>query len=259
MLEKGGMELMSGKTGLVTGAAMGIGRGVARVMARHGANVVLADLEHTRHEAEAIVNDITAAGGKALFIPCDVAESADARKLVDATIQNFGALDFAVNNAGVMQKLASLTDVSEEEFDRILKVNTYGVFYCLKAQIPAMLSRGGGAIVNIASTASFNAYSKIGSYVASKHAVLGLTRNAAMEFGEKGIRVNCICPAGIRTPMMDSTPPEMLQEVLKPQFIKRLGEPEDIGEAAAWLCSDLSGFVTGVALPVDGGTLVGGV
>jgi NAD(P)-dependent dehydrogenase (short-subunit alcohol dehydrogenase family) len=244
--------LLAGKTAVVTGAAGGIGRGVARELAREGAAVLVSDLETAAPGGEETVGLIEAEGGTAAFTPCDVTSARDCAALVDAALARFGRLDCAVNNAGIAVH-KRLADVTEEEYDRVLDVNLKGVFLGMRAQIPAMVERGGGAIVNIASVAGMQAVPLISPYTASKHGIIGLTRNAAVEYGEAGVRVNAVCPNAIRTPLMDASPPEFVAELIRPQAIKRVGEPEEVGFAVAYLCSDRAAFVTGAALPVDGG------
>jgi NAD(P)-dependent dehydrogenase (short-subunit alcohol dehydrogenase family) len=245
-------DLLAGKTAVVTGAAGGIGRGVALALAREGAAVLVSDLAAAKAGGEETVALIDAEGGSAAFTPCDVTSARDCAALVDAAMARFGALDCAVNNAGIAVH-KPLAEVTEEEYDRVLAVNLKGVFLGMRAQIPAMVERGGGAIVNIASVAGLMAVPLISPYTASKHGIIGLTRNAAMEYGAAGVRVNAVCPNAIRTPLMDASPPEFVADLIRPQAIPRVGEPEEVGFAVAYLCSDRAAFVTGVALPVDGG------
>jgi NAD(P)-dependent dehydrogenase (short-subunit alcohol dehydrogenase family) len=245
-------DLLAGKTAVVTGAAGGIGRGVALELAREGAAVLVSDLAAAKAGGEETVALIDAEGGSAAFTPCDVTSARDCAALVDAAMARFGALDCAVNNAGIAVH-KPLAEVTEEEYDRVLAVNLKGVFLGMRAQIPAMVERGGGAIVNIASVAGLMAVPLISPYTASKHGIIGLTRNAAMEYGAAGVRVNAGCPNAIRTPLMDASPPEFVADLIRPQAIPRVGEPEEVGFAVAYLCSDRAAFVTGVALPVDGG------
>jgi NAD(P)-dependent dehydrogenase (short-subunit alcohol dehydrogenase family) len=244
--------LLAGKAAVVTGAAGGIGRGVARELAREGASVLVSDLGSAARGGEETVALIEDEGGTAAFTPCDVTSERDCAALVAAALERFGRLDCAVNNAGIAVH-KPLADVTEEEYDRVLAVNLKGVFLGMRAQIPAMVERGGGAIVNVASVAGLQAVPLISPYTASKHGIIGLTRNAAKEYGEAGVRVNAVCPNAIRTPLMDASPPEFVEELIRPQAIKRVGEPEEVGFAVAYLCSDRAAFVTGVALPVDGG------
>jgi NAD(P)-dependent dehydrogenase (short-subunit alcohol dehydrogenase family) len=248
--------LMQGKAGLVTGAAGGIGRGVAVELAREGATVMVSDLESARAGGEETVALIEAEGGRAAFTPCDVTASADVDALVAATAEAFGKLDYAVNNAGVATH-KPLTEVSDEEYDWVLDVNLKGVFHGLRAQLRWMAAHGGGSIVNISSVAGLTGVRDIGIYTASKHGILGLTKNAAMEFGDQGVRVNAVCPNAIRTPLMDISPPDFVAALLAPQAIQRPGEPEEVGFAVAFLLSDRAGFITGVGLPIDGGYMTG--
>jgi NAD(P)-dependent dehydrogenase (short-subunit alcohol dehydrogenase family) len=245
-------DLLAGKAAVVTGAAGGIGRGVALELAREGASVLVSDLATAKAGGEETVGLIEAEGGTAAFTPCDVTSAQDCGALVDSALARFGRLDCAVNNAGIAVH-KPLAEVTEEEYDRVLAVNLKGVFLGMRAQIPAMVRRGGGAIVNIASVAGLVAVPLISPYTASKHGIIGLTRNAAMEYGSAGVRVNAVCPNAIRTPLMDASPPEFVAELIRPQAIQRVGEPDEVGFAVAYLCSDRAAFVTGVALPVDGG------
>jgi NAD(P)-dependent dehydrogenase (short-subunit alcohol dehydrogenase family) len=244
--------LLENRTAVVTGAAGGIGRGIALELAREGAAVVVSDLASARPGTDETVAMIRAEGGTAEATDCDVTSPAAAAALVATARDRFGRLDCAVNNAGIATH-KPLAEVSEEEYDRILGVNLRGVFLGMKAQIPALVEQGGGAIVNVASVAGLVAVPLISPYAASKFGVIGLTRTAAMEYGAQGVRVNAVCPNAIRTPLMDSSPPEFVAELLRPQAIKRVGEPEEVGFAVAYLCSARAAFLTGVALPVDGG------
>jgi NAD(P)-dependent dehydrogenase (short-subunit alcohol dehydrogenase family) len=245
-------DLVAGKAAVVTGAAGGIGRGVALELAREGAAVLVSDLAGASAGGEETVALIEAEGGTAAFTPCDVTSADDCAALVDTALDRFGRLDCAVNNAGIAVH-KPLAEVTEAEYDRVLAVNLKGVFLGMRAQIPAMVERGGGAIVNIASVAGLVAVPLISPYTASKHGIIGLTRNAAMEYGTAGVRVNAVCPNAIRTPLMDASPPDFVAGLIRPQAIPRVGEPEEVGFAVAYLCSDRAAFVTGVALPVDGG------
>jgi len=240
------------RAGLVTGAASGIGRASAIAFAATGASVVVSDLESQREGGEETVSRIAAAGGTATFVTCDVAVAQECQALVDATLEHYGRLDFAHNNAGI-DHAALIVDTDDVDFERVLRVNVCGVWSGMKAQIPAMIDGGGGAIVNTSSLAGVIGAPTLGAYVASKHAVLGLTKTAAKEHAAQNIRVNAICPAAVRTGITDKLPPEIHDVLPEIQAIKRYAEPEEIAAAVVWLCSDAASFVTGVAMPVDGG------
>jgi NAD(P)-dependent dehydrogenase (short-subunit alcohol dehydrogenase family) len=249
--------LVEGKVGLVTGAAGGIGRATALALAREGAaGVLVTDLGAKRAGGEETVRLIEEAGGTARFVAGDVTSATDQKALVTATVEAFGRLDFAHNNAGI-EYHATIPDTEEAEFDRILDVNLKGVWLGMKYQIPQMQKQGGGAIVNTASLAGLIAVPALGAYIASKFGVVGLTKTAALECANEGIRVNCVCPAAIRTYMIDHLPPERQEELMAPQALRRLGEPDEVAESVVWLCSDRSSFVTGIALPVDAGSTAG--
>jgi len=249
-------DLMAGKAGLVTGAAGGIGRGIAIELAREGASVLVSDLEDSRAGGEETVRLVEAEGGRAQWHACDVRDAAQVQALVDRVVADWGRLDYAVNNAGVAVH-KPLTEVSEEEYDRILGINLKGVWLGMSAEIRQMAAQGAGAIVNVGSVAGLTAVRDISPYVASKFGITGLTKVAAMEYGGKGVRINAVCPNAIRTPLMDSSPQEFVDMLLAPQSIKRVGEPEEVGFAVAFLLSDRAAYITGVALPVDGGYMTG--
>jgi NAD(P)-dependent dehydrogenase (short-subunit alcohol dehydrogenase family) len=240
------------RAGLVTGSASGIGRATAIAFGATGASVVVSDLESRRSDGEETVRAITDAGGDATFVACDVAVPEQCRALVDATLAAYGRLDFAHNNAGIDHS-APIVETEDADFDRVLRVNLWGVWSGMQAQIPAMIEGGGGAIVNTSSLAGVIGAPTLGAYVASKHAVLGLTKTAAKEHAAQNIRVNAICPAAVRTGITDKLPPEIHDVLPEIQAIKRYAEPEEIAAAVVWLCSDAASFVTGVAMPVDGG------
>jgi NAD(P)-dependent dehydrogenase (short-subunit alcohol dehydrogenase family) len=247
--------LVEGKAGLVTGSAGGIGRATALALAREGAaGVLVTDLPSRREDGEETVRLIEQDGGHAVFVPGDVTVAADCEAIVRQTVQAFGHLDFAHNNAGV-ELQATTVDTEEADWERVISVNLKGVWLGMKYQIPAMLQRGGGSIVNTASLAGLMAVPTLAAYIASKHGVVGLTRAAAVEVANDGIRVNCVCPAAIRTAMMDVLPEERQLELLAPQAMKRFGEPREVAESVVWLCSDRSSFVTGTALSVDAGAM----
>jgi NAD(P)-dependent dehydrogenase (short-subunit alcohol dehydrogenase family) len=249
--------LVEGKAGLVTGAAGGIGRATAVTLAREGAEgIVVNDLETRREDGEETVRLVEQAGGSARFVAGDVTRAADQQALVAAAVEAYGRLDFAHNNAGI-EYHATIPETEEAEFDRVVDVNLKGVWLGMKFQIPQMLAQGGGAIVNTASLAGLLAVPALGAYIASKFGVVGLTKTAALEVAGQGVRVNCVCPAAIRTDMVERLSPERQAELVAPQALRRLGEPEEVAGAVAWLCSDRSSFVTGIALPVDAGSTAG--
>jgi NAD(P)-dependent dehydrogenase (short-subunit alcohol dehydrogenase family) len=248
----------SGKVALVTGGAGGMGRAVAVAFAGAGARVVVADIaaEGGRETAEIVIG----AGGEARFIATDVSDNASVEALVRGTVEAFGALHCAVNAAAIELEQARLADVDEETFDRIIAVNLKSIFLCMKHEIHQMLAQGGGgAIVNIASTNSYRPQPHQSAYTASKHGVLGMTKNAAIDYAPDGIRINAICPGAIDTPMLRAA---MERRGRDPQEVAgrlslfgRFGDPVEIANAALWLCSDDSSFTVGHALAVDGGYL----
>jgi NAD(P)-dependent dehydrogenase (short-subunit alcohol dehydrogenase family) len=245
-----------GRTGLVTGAASGIGRASAVALARRGAHVVVCDLGSQRDGAEETLRLIGEAGGSGTFAAADVADDTSWPQVIAAVLEVSGRLDFAHNNAGVA--LASgFLDTTLADYHRILEVNLTGVWLGLRHQIAVMREQGGGAIVNTASLAGLKGLALGAAYAASKHAVVGLTRSVAVEFAGEGIRVNCVCPAAVSTSMTAALPDGLRDQIVAPQAIKRFARPEEVGEAVAWLCSDSSSFVTGVALPVDAGATAG--
>jgi len=248
--------LVEGKAGLVTGAASGIGRACAVRFGAEGASVVVSDLESSRAGGEETVRTIVDAGGTAEFFPCDVSVSADCEALVARVVESYGRLDFAHNNAGIGVH-ASLAETSDEDFDRVIAVNLRGTFLGMKFQIRQMLLGGGGSIVNTSSNAGLRGVHMLGAYAASKHGIVGLTKNGAIEYANDGIRVNAVCPAAIMTPLMWDLPEDRQREILSTQAMDRFGEPAEVAAAVAWLCSDDASFVTGVAMPVDAGSVAG--
>jgi len=213
---------------------------------------MVADLELARAGGQETVRAIEQAGGRAEFVVCDVSSGPDCEALVARVVERFGQLDFAHNNAGV-GTWGLLHEISDEDFDKDMAVDLRGTFLGMKHQIRQMLTSGGGAIVNTASTAGISAVARLSSYVAAKHGVVGLTKSAAVEYADDGIRVNAVCPGAISS--FDTANPELKRWVIAPQPMRRYGTPEEIAAASAWLCSDEASFVTGVALPVDGGSV----
>jgi NAD(P)-dependent dehydrogenase (short-subunit alcohol dehydrogenase family) len=248
--------LMQGKAGLVTGAASGIGRACALRFAAEGAKVVVADLERARAGGEETARAIRDAGGDAAFVVCDVSRGEDCAAAVDAVVERFGRLDYAHNNAGIgVHRLLHETD--DEDFDRVIAVNLRGTFLGMKHQIARMLEGGGGAIVNTSSNAGLRAVRLLSAYTASKHGIGGLTKNAAVEYANHGIRVNAVCPGAIMTPLMSNETPARQEEILRPQAMSRFGDPAEVAAAVVWLCSDDASFVTGIEMPVDAGSVAG--
>jgi NAD(P)-dependent dehydrogenase (short-subunit alcohol dehydrogenase family) len=243
-----------GKVALVTGASSGIGRASALAFAREGAKVVVADV--TVEGGEETVGMIKQTGGEAIFVKTDVGKASDVEAMVNAAVSTYGRLDCAYNNAGISGKSQGIVDTTEENWDRTIAINLKGVWLCMKYEIPAILKAGGGAIVNTASDAGLTGVKRLGAYVASKHGVVGLTKTAALEYAKQGIRVNAVCPGPIETPMLMKGAdriPEFVPKMVKAQPNGRLGKPEEIAEAAVWLCSEAASFVTGLAMSVDGG------
>jgi NAD(P)-dependent dehydrogenase (short-subunit alcohol dehydrogenase family) len=197
---------------------------------------------------------IADAGGTAAYFPCDVRSEEDCAALVARAVALHGKLDVAVNNAGIAYH-GLFADTPTEDFDRVLAVDLRGVFLGMKHQIRQMLRNGGGAIVNMASNAGVQAVKYLAAYTAAKHGVVGLTKCAAIEYAEDGIRVNAVCPGAIHTALADGISEERLAQIVFPQALRRLGRPDEVAAAVAWLCSDESSFVTGVPLPVDAGSL----
>jgi len=248
--------LVEGKSGLVTGAAGGIGRATAQAFAREGAAVVVNDLDERRADGEETVRLIEVEGGRAIFVAGDVTEADDQARLVAETVAFFGSLDFAHNNAGV-ELQAKVEETEEDGWDRMLDVNLKGVWLGMKHQLPQMRAQGRGAIVNTASLAGLLAVPGLAAYIASKFGVVGLTKAAALEVADVNIRVNCVCPAATRTYMIERLPPERQAELVAPQAVKRIGEPDEVAEAVVWLCSDRASLVTGTAFAIDLGSTAG--
>ena len=252
------MSLLENKAGFVTGAANGIGKGIALELAREGAYVMVSDIDAAWDDGEAVVREIREMGGQAKFMVCDVSKPDDIKALVKCTKDLTGELNFAVNNAGIGPK-GKLAESDDEIWNKTNDINLKSVFISLRETLSIMREQDkGGAIVNISSVAGIAPLAQIGIYAATKHGVLGLTKVAAIENGDANIRVNAILPNGIRSRLMDGTPDDVLKTIMDPQAIKRLGEPEEVGAAVAFLLSDKAAFITGASLPVDGGFLAGG-
>ncbi len=248
--------LLEGKVSLVTGAASGIGRATSLVMSREGAAVVVSDVN--ADGAEETLSAIKEAGGDGMFVHADVSRPDDVAALVAQVASAYGRLDCAYNNAGIEGYMAGrLHEYPENQWDRLMDINLKGVWLCLKHEIPQMMEQGGGAIVNTASAAGLVGSRRLSAYVASKHAVVGLTKAAALEYARDGIRVNAVCPGIIDTPMVrrliGGREADYEAAIPSRQPIGRLGTPEEIAESVTWLCSDAASLVTGLAMAVDGG------
>jgi NAD(P)-dependent dehydrogenase (short-subunit alcohol dehydrogenase family) len=249
-------QRLENKVALVTGAGSGIGKASALAFAREGAKVVVADIVVDAGEQTA--NAIMESGGEATFIKADVARAAEVDAMVSKTVELYGRLDCAYNNAGLAVSPRLTTDTAEEDWDRLMNVNLKGVWLCMKYEIPHMLNQGKGAIVNASSMVGVIGLPKRSAYAASKHGVIGLTKVAALEYADAGIRVNAICPAVVRTPLVEniiSSDPEAEAQLLSMIPMKRLASLEEIAEVVVWLCSDASSFVTGHAMLADGGVV----
>lgn len=251
------MTELKDKVAIVTGGTSGIGWETAILFAKSGAKVVVSG--RREKEGNDCVAAIKAAGGEGLFIKTDVAKAADVQAMVQKTVEKFGRLDIAFNNAGIEGNWVPIVEQSEADWDRVIDINLKGVWLCLKYEIQQMLKQGGGAICNMSSIAGLIGAPTAGSYCASKHGVIGLTRTAALECASKGIRVNAVCPAVIETPMADRLfgEPEVNQHIVGLHPIGRAGKPLEIAEAVLWLCSEKSSFMTGHYIVLDGGFLAG--
>lgn len=246
-----------GQVALVTGAASGMGLDTARAFAKAGAAVTLADVsEATLQQA---VDQITAGGGKAIGVVCDVADEAQVAAMVEHTVAAFGRLDAAFNNAGIQVPASEIADQSIEDYDRISAINQRSVWACMKHELKQMRKQGSGVIVNCSSIGGLTGRAMIAAYHGTKHGVIGLTRSAALEYATRGVRINAVCPGTIDTPMVSSMLDKgmlSMDDLLRDLPMKRLGRGEEIAGAVLWLCSSGSTFVTGQALAVDGGFTV---
>jgi NAD(P)-dependent dehydrogenase (short-subunit alcohol dehydrogenase family) len=248
-------EKLQDKVILVTGGGSGIGRATSLLLAAQGARIMIAD--YVPEGAEKTVAMIKEAGGVASCVAADVSVSKQVEMMVNKTVETYGRIDGAFNNAGIEGRMGTDTaTASEENFDRTIAINLKGIFLCMKYEIPQMLKQGGGAIVNTASIAGLVGFEGNSAYNASKHGVIGLTKTAALEYAQKNIRVNCVCPGVIQTPMvariMDSGQMDE-RDLMAGEPVGRLGQPTEIGEGVVWLLSEASSFVTGHSLIIDGG------
>ena len=243
------------KVVIITGAATGIGRATAIAFARQGANIVIAD-NHNADETLALIED---EGVIATYIKCNVQNENEVKALVEQTIEQYGRLDIAVNNAGIEGVQSLLQDTNTDNWEKTINTNLKGVFLCMKYELPEMLKNGHGAIVNIASIAGLVAFPNMAAYVASKYGVIGLTKTAALENAKTGIRINAVCPGVIKTPMVDRSlggNPEAEQAYTSAIPMGRMGRPEEIADFILYLCSDAASYITGQAMAADGGWVV---
>ncbi len=249
---------LHGKVGIVTGGTSGIGRDATILFAKAGAKVVVAGRREV--EGKETIDLVRAAGGDCLFVKTDVSQAAEVQAMVRKTVEKFGRLDIAFNNAGIEGNWIPIAEQSEEDWDRTIDINLKGVWLCLKYEIQQMLKQGGGgAIVNMASVAGLIGSAGAATYCASKHGVMGLTKSAALETARSGIRVNVVCPAVIETPMGERVwgEPEVKKFALGLHPIGRFGRPTEVAEAVVWMCSDRASFMTGQSLVLDGGFMAG--
>lgn len=242
------------KVALVTGGASGIGRATALTLAAQGAVVVVSDI--TEAAGQETVDLIEAAGGQGQFIQADVAQIEQVATLMQHIVDRFGRIDIAINNAGIGGRGANVADYTFEDWHRVMDVNLNAVFYCMKYQLQQMVKQGGGVIVNTASIAGLRGLANSSAYSASKHGVIGLTKSAALEYARHQIRVNAVCPVFTRTPLFDQLfedRPDYEEKLLRNIPLRRYAQPDDIAKVIVWLCSGESDFMTGQAIPVDGG------
>lgn len=252
------MRRFEGRVALVTGASGGVGRAVAIQFAKEGAKVSICS--RREKEGQETLEMIKRVGGEGLFVQCDVAKSERVKIFFQKTTEVFGKIDYAVNNAAIIGPSLSMIDYPEEEWDHIININLKGTWLCMKYEIPVMLKNRYGAIVNLSSVVGLVGDSVgAGPYTATKHGVIGLTKSAALEFAKKGIRINAICPGFIETPMIQllidnaEDPTQVRRQLEMAQPVDRMAAPEEIAAVAVWLCSDEASYLTGAAIPVDGG------
>ncbi|MEY7851759.1 glucose 1-dehydrogenase [Natrarchaeobius sp. A-rgal3] len=246
------MKGIDGNTAIVTGGATGIGRASAERFAAEGANVVVADVNV--EDGEATVDRIVDDGGEAIFVETDVSHADDVEAMVETAVETYGSLEFAHNNAGVTSEPAPTHEHAETQWDRTVGIDQRGIWLCLKHELPHLLE-GGGAAVNTASLAGLWANPGDAPYATAKHGVVGLTKTAALEYAEEGVRVNALCPGVTATPMTEGH----VDALVDTTPMNRAGQPAELGAVAVWLCSEEASFITGVAMPVDGGAVNGRV
>jgi NAD(P)-dependent dehydrogenase (short-subunit alcohol dehydrogenase family) len=243
-------NLFEGKVALVTGASSGIGQAAAFLYAANGAKVIVSDMK----EGDTVAK-IKAKGGEASFIKADVSKAVECEKLIKQTIKLYKKVDIAFNNAGILGETNNLADMSLAGFEKVIGINLTGVFYCMKYEIAEMLKQGNGVIVNTASILGAVGFASFSGYVAAKHGVVGLTQNAALEYSSKGIRINCVAPGFINTPLLNTIDAKGKKALAVKHPIGRLGTPEEVAELVIWLSSEKASYATGGYYPIDGGYL----
>lgn len=247
--------LLTGKVSLVLGASRGIGAATARALAISGARVVVAARD--AQALESVAADIRAGGGEAIALPTDIRIPAQVEALIETTLERFGRLDAAFNNAGSGHLPAPFSELTVEDFDEAISVNLRGILVAMKYELRAMLRGGGGAIVNMSSTAGLSGVRGMGAYSATKHAIVGATKSAALDYAERGIRLNVVAPGPILTDRLAAIPEERRAPIIRAVPMGRIGLVEEVAATVTWLCSDAAAFITGAVLPVDGGRLAG--
>lgn len=244
---------MKNKSIIITGAASGIGKATAELFANQGASVVISDIQEK--EGKATTESIVSNGGKATFFKADVAKPEDMEALVNYTLETYGRVDIAVNNAGIGGEINPVADLSIEGWQKVIAINLNSLFYGMKYQIQAMLENGGGSIVNVSSILGSVGFAGSAGYASAKHGIIGLTQTAALEYSAQNIRINAVGPGFIETPLLDALDAEMKKQLVALHPIGRLGKSEEVAELILWLSSDKASFVTGSYYPVDGGYL----
>jgi NAD(P)-dependent dehydrogenase (short-subunit alcohol dehydrogenase family) len=244
---------MNNKSIIITGAASGIGKATAELFANQGASVVISDIQEK--EGKATTDSIVSNGGKAIFFKADVAQPEDMEALVNFTLETYGRVDIAVNNAGIGGEINPVADLSIEGWQKVIAINLSSLFYGMKYQIQAMLENGGGSIVNVSSILGSVGFAGSAGYASAKHGIIGLTQTAALEYSAQHIRINAVGPGFIETPLLDALDADMKKQLVALHPIGRLGQSEEVAELILWLSSDKASFVTGSYYPVDGGYL----
>ena len=250
------MKEFAGKVVLITGAASGIGKTTALLFAAKGAKVVVSDIDHKK--GQTTVKEIKEKQGEALFIAADVSNNEQVSNLIGGTMDAFGQLDIAINNAGIGGPFMPTGKYDNSSWEKVIAINQTGVFYCMREELEQMQKQKSGVIINVSSIAGLRAMPNASAYVASKHAVIGLTKTAAVEYARYNIRVNAVCPVFTHSPLfhqMFDVDPSLENKLIKGIPLRRYGEPEDIANSILWLCAEHSSFVTGLSLPVDGGMM----